>query len=106
MYATAVRTPKRTPSAGSSPYAPSPTTPEIRTTPISTIGTAAAIRAPGFSERKSQAAIGTSTTWTFPSTVASPAPTPAIEWCQRIRSAAKNAPAIQAYVRERVPREP
>ena len=36
-----------------------------------------------------QATNGTMITWGLPSTVASPAPTSAIAWCQKIRSAAK-----------------
>ena len=43
----AVSTPKTTPSSGSSPYAPLPTTPEIRTTPTNTTGIAASARFSG-----------------------------------------------------------
>ena len=78
----------------------------MSTTPVSTTGTATSTGRVGRSRSSSQAVSGTSTTWTFPSTVASPAPTFAIEWCQRIRSAAKNAPATHASVRSRVPRDP
>src|SRR5580704_2090379 len=42
----------------------------------------------------------------FASTVASPAPTSSIEWCQRIRSAAKNTPAPIAIRRSDQGRRP
>ena len=68
----------------------------MSTTPISVSGSAARIRRPGASPSTAQAANGTITTCRLPSTVASPAPTSAIAWCQKIRSAAKNSPAISA----------
>ncbi|HSE81578.1 MAG TPA: hypothetical protein VLA87_07760 [Gaiellaceae bacterium] len=92
-YVIAVSTPKRTPRAGFAPYAPAPITPEIRTTPTRTIGTAPSVRPAGFSPRSAQAASGTITTCTLPSTVARPAPTAAIAWCQKMRSAMKKMPA-------------
>ena len=52
-----------------------------------------AARAPRSST--AHAANGTITTWRLPSTVASPAPTSAIAWCQKMRSAAKNRPGDQ-----------
>jgi hypothetical protein len=56
-------------------------------------GTEATVRAAGFSLRSAQAASGTITTWTLPSTVARPAPTAAIAWCQKTRSAVRWTPA-------------
>ncbi|HXV33887.1 MAG TPA: hypothetical protein VD769_07750 [Gaiellaceae bacterium] len=50
----------------------------MRTTPSRTTGTAASVRAAGFSRRKAQAASATTTTCTFASTVARPAPTAAM----------------------------
>ena len=88
--------PKITPRTGFAPYAPSSTAPEMSTTPISVSGSAARIRRPGASPSAAHAANGTITTWRLPSTVASPAPTSAIAWCQKTRSAAKKSPAIQA----------
>ena len=88
--------PKITPRTGLAPYAPSSSAPEMSTTPISVSGRAARIRRPGASLSTNQAANGTITTWRLPSTVASPAPTSAIAWCQKTRSAAKNSPAIHA----------
>ena len=44
---------------------------------------------PGCSPRKSHAAIGTNTTCVLPRTVASPAPTSWMAWCQSTRSTAK-----------------
>src|SRR3954451_24547373 len=65
----------------------------MSTTPTSTIGTAARTRASGRSPSSAHATYATTTTCRLPSTVASPAPTSAIAWCQKIRSAAKNTPA-------------
>ena len=104
-YAIAVRTPKRTPRAGSRPNA-APITPEIRTIPVSTTGTAAISRRSGFSPRTIQATNPTSTICRFPSTVASPAPTSAMEWCQKIRSAANRTPAHAARRLSRAVRGP
>jgi hypothetical protein len=72
-------------------------TPEIKTAPANTSGTQSTTRADGCSPSSAHAAIATSTTWRLPSVVARPAPTSAIAWCQRIRSAAKNAPAAAAW---------
>ena len=47
---------------------------------------------------------GTSTTWMPPSTVASPAPTASIEWCQTVRLIAKITPAPRASRRSRLER--
>ena len=69
-----MRTPYTTPSSGSSPYAPLPTTPEISTTPPNTTGIATSVRFSGRSPRNSHASSPTSTTWMLPSTVARPAP--------------------------------
>jgi hypothetical protein len=102
----AVRTPKTTPSSGSSPYAPLPTTPEIRITPPNTTGIAASERFSGRSPRAAHASTPTSTTWTLPSTVASPAPTASIEWCQNVRSAANITPATQSGTRSLSDRRP
>ena len=82
-YVIAVSTPKTTPSSGSSPYAPLPMTPEIRTTPTNTTGIEASERLSGRSPSATQASSPTSTTWMLPRTVASPAPTASIEWCQK-----------------------
>jgi hypothetical protein len=68
-----------TPSSGSLPYAPLPTTPEISTTPPNTIGIEPSVRDPGRSPSVTQAITATRTTWMLPSTVASPAPTALIE---------------------------
>ena len=73
----------------------------MSTTPRRTTGTAASVRAAGFSFRNAQAASATTTTWTFPSTVARPAPTAAIAWCQNTRSAMKKMPATSARARAR-----
>ena len=59
----------------------------------------------GRSASTAHATSGTSTTCMFASTVARPAPTSSIEWCQRIRSAAKKTPAATAMRRWR-PRPP
>ena len=67
--------------------------PEIRVIPDSTMGMASSVRGAGFSPRSSQAANATITTWRLPSTVASPAPTHSMLWCQKTTSAAKNRPA-------------
>ena len=48
-----------------------------------------------------QAISATRTTWMLPSTVASPAPTASIEWCQKVRSAANSTPAPKASSRSR-----
>ena len=55
----------------------------------------------GRSPRAAQASTPTNTTWALPSTVARPAPTASIEWCQNVRSAAKNTPAPSASRRSR-----
>ena len=65
-------------------------------TPNSATGIAASERFDGRSRRNAQASRPTSTTCRLPSTVASPAPTSSIPWCQAIRSTAKKSPAIQA----------
>ncbi|HJS70483.1 MAG TPA: hypothetical protein VJ744_06705 [Gaiellaceae bacterium] len=46
------------------------------------------------------------TTWMFPSTVARPAPTAAIAWCQKTRSPMKNTPATSASQSARLPSGP
>jgi hypothetical protein len=43
-----------------------------------------------------QATSPTTRTWRLPRTVASPAPTNSIAWCQNVRSPAKKMPAISA----------
>jgi hypothetical protein len=60
----------------------------------------------GRSPSATQAITPTSTTWVFPSTVPSPAPTASIEWCQKVRSAANITPATQASTRSRRGRAP
>ena len=105
-YVMAVRTPNTTPSTGSSPYAPLPTTPEISTTPPNTTGIATSVRFSGRSPRNSHASSPTSTTWMLPSTVARPAPTASIEWCQNVRSAANITPAPHSGSRSRSVRAP
>ena len=55
--------------------------------------------APAARTSSAHATSGTSTTWMLASTVARPAPTSSIEWCQRIRSAAKKTPAATAIRR-------
>ncbi|HEY7561649.1 MAG TPA: hypothetical protein VH650_05695 [Gaiellaceae bacterium] len=73
----------------------------MSTTPKRTTGTAASVRPAGRSLRSAQAASGTNTTWTLPRTVASPAPTAAIAWCQKTRSAQKNTPPTRQRTRAR-----
>src|SRR6476619_6286485 len=77
----------------------------MRTTPKPTIGIATSDERCGFSPSRAQASTPTSTTCVLPSTVASPAPTSSIALCQRIRSAAKNAPvdADTGDNRKRIP---
>ena len=91
----ALSSPNRTPSCGSSPYAPEPITPEISTTPPNTIGTATSERFSGRSPSAAQAISATKTTCTLPSTVDSPAPTASMAWCQKVRLAANSTPASQ-----------
>ena len=78
--------------------------PEMRTTPTSTTGIATSDAVCGRSRQSSQAISPTSTTWVFPSTVASPAPTWSIALCQSTRSAAKKTPANHAKYRARIGR--
>ena len=75
-------------------------------TPIKTIGIDASVRDSGRSPSAAHAIRPTSTTWMFPSTVASPAPTASIEWCQNVRSAANITPAASASIRSRRERGP
>ncbi len=70
--------------------------PEISTTPTSTTGIETSEFRAGRSPRATQASRPTSTTWALAITVARPAPTASIEWCQNVRSAAKNTPAPRA----------
>ena len=62
--------------------------------------------APGFSFRTAHAMSGTNATWRLPRTVARPAPTSSIAWCQQTRSIAKKTPAIAASRRSRAGRGP
>ena len=73
---------------------------------MNTTGTATTIRRSGRSPSTAQAANATSTTWRLPSTVARPAPTFAIEWCQVIRSAANRKPAATPIQWSRAGRGP
>ena len=66
--------PTPTPSGAFTPYAPPPTTPEMRTTPNSMIGSATITFRRGRSPHRNQAASATITTWRLPIIVASPAP--------------------------------
>ncbi len=88
--------PRMTPSCGAAPYAPVPTTPEMRITPASTTGSASSVARDGRSPRSSQAKKPTMMTCRLPSTVARPAPTASMAWCQNIRSPVKNSPAMAA----------
>ena len=58
-------------------------------------------RAPGARRARPRRPAARSATCRLPSTVARPAPTSAIAWCQKIRSAAKNTPATAARRRSR-----
>ncbi len=71
----------------------------MKITPTSATGIAASDRPDGRSRRIAQASSPTRTTCKFPSTVARPAPTSSIPWCQATRSTAKMIPAIQASAR-------
>ena len=74
--------------------------------PESISGSVARTRAPGFSFSAAHAISGTKATWRLPSTVASPAPTSSIAWCQQTRSIAKKTPAIAASRRSLAGRGP
>ena len=67
-----------TPSAGAAPYAPEPTTPEMNSTPSSTIGSARRVAREGRSPSASHAMKPTTRTWRLPRTVARPTPTAAM----------------------------
>ena len=73
---------------------------------MNTTGIEASERLSGRSPSATQASSPTSTTWMLPRTVASPAPTASIEWCQNVRSAANITPAIQSGTRSRSVRGP
>ena len=64
--------------------------------PPSISGSVARTRRDGRSRRTSHAISGTKATWRLPSTVARPAPTSSIAWCQQTRSTAKKTPATAA----------
>jgi len=65
-------------------------------TPRRTIGSASRVARDGRSPSNSHAKKPTMMTWRLPRTVASPAPTASMAWCQNIRSPVKNRPAIAA----------
>jgi hypothetical protein len=68
----------------------------MRTTPTRRTGRARTVARDGRSPKSSHAATPTRTTWRLPRTVASPAPTASIAWCQKRRSPAKKTPATTA----------
>ena len=74
----------------------------MRTTPASTIGSASRVERDGRSPRRSHAKKPTMMTWRLPRTVASPAPTASIAWCQNMRSPVKATPATAAMAGPRV----
>ena len=66
----------------------------------------ASSRAAGRSPSTTHATSPTKATCRLPSTVARPAPTSSIAWCQKMRSAAKKTPATAASARSRLLRGP
>ena len=106
QYAIPVRTPKSAPSAGFAPYAPSSKHAGDEDDAHADDRDRRERRARRSAPSAAQASSATSTTCVLPSTVANPAPTCSIALCQRIRSAAKNAPAHQASRRSRSDRGP
>ena len=65
-------------------------------TPASTTGSASSVARDGRSPSSSHAKNPTMITWRLPRTVARPAPTASMAWCQNIRSPVKKTPAIAA----------
>ena len=65
-------------------------------TPASTTGRASRVEREGRSPSSSHAKNPTMMTWRLPRTVARPAPTASMAWCQNIRSPVKKMPAIAA----------
>ena len=85
----------RTPRAGSAPYAPAPITPrDEHDARRARSAAASSVERDGRSPKTSHATTPTTRTCRLPSTVASPAPTYSIAWCQNVRSPAKKTPAM------------
>jgi hypothetical protein len=80
--------------------------PEMSTTPRSTIGRAATVGRDGRSPKTRNATTPTTRTWRLPRTVARPAPTASMAWCQNSRSPAKKMPAMAASRIDRRGRPP
>ena len=84
--------PRTTPSCGFAPYGIGADDARDEDTPARTIGSASSVARDGRSPRSSHATNPTMMTCRLPRTVARPAPTASMAWCQNIRSPVKKTP--------------